>query len=230
MPKLKLKVVHPTNGSDIMIEADVGVTIGEVVFELVQNNFLAGGLAYSVVIGKDPDAPPVADQNKSMKELGISDGATLTIRVAPSAIPAQPPAPAKKQVKPQKKKPDAGAPAPLGEEKTPAPAAPKNEDATARILEEYARVLTENAQWTKRHELEYRNYLDERTRLENKLKTCERKSGEMKIAAVVLTSAQVVTVLGAAFVGVNALPSIFTIAAGVLMTAAGLWLSFRKSR
>jgi hypothetical protein len=227
VPKLKLKVVHPTNGSDIMIEADSGVTIGEVVFELVQNNFLAGSLAYSVVIGKDPDAPPVADQNKSMKELGISDGATLTIRVAPSAVPAQPPAPAKKQVKPQKKKPDAGVPAPLGDEKAPAP---KNEDATTRILEEYARVLTENAQWTKRHELEYRNYLDERTRLENKLKTCERKSGEMKIAAIVLTGAQVVTVLGAAFVGVNALPSIFTIAAGVLMTATGLWLSFRKSR
>lgn len=210
-----------------MIEADLSVTIGEVIFELVQSNFLAGSLAYSVVIGKDPDAAPIADQNKSMNELGISDGATLTVRVAAHTAAAQPPAPAQKQVKQQKKKPDGGALAPSG--KAEAPAAPWDADATARILEDYARVLAESAQWTKRHELEYRNYLDERTKLENELKSRERKLGEAKVAAVVLAGAQIVTGLGAAFVAVNALPSIFTIAAGVLMTAGGLWLSFRKS-
>ncbi len=214
-----------------MIEADSSVTVGEVIFELVQSNFLTGSLAYSVAMGKDPDAAKVADHNKSMKALGLTDGATLAVRVAESTA-AQPPAPPQKQANPQKKKsapkPDGGALAASGEAQAPAPA--RDADATARILEDYARVLAENAQWTKRHELEYKSYVDERTKLENALKSHERKLGETKIAAVVLAGAQIVTGLGAAFVAVSALPSILTIAAGVLMTAGGLWLSFRKSR
>jgi len=82
-----LRIIHPTNNSDIEIGVPVIITLGDVIKQLVEANFLSPGQPYSAVLkpkGRRTESVSL-DNNKTISENGIEDKSIIQMLCATQA-------------------------------------------------------------------------------------------------------------------------------------------------
>ena len=81
METVSIRVIHPTNNSDIELDAPLDILVMDIFNQLIDNGFLASGQPYEGVLkpsGLRKDSVHL-DNNKTVSENGISNDTIMTV-------------------------------------------------------------------------------------------------------------------------------------------------------
>lgn len=87
MENINIKVIHPTNNSDIDIGLPGNILLEDVFDQLVEANFLSAGQPYTGILkpaGARKESVPL-DNNKTISENGVSNNDTIQTLIATQA-------------------------------------------------------------------------------------------------------------------------------------------------
>lgn len=87
METINVKVIHPTNNSDIDIGLPEDILVRDVFSQLIDANFLSAGQPYTGVLkpaGERKESVPL-DNDKSIKENGVGNNDTIQTLIATQA-------------------------------------------------------------------------------------------------------------------------------------------------
>lgn len=87
MENINVKIIHPTNNSDIDIGLPENILLGEVFSQLIEANFLSSGQPYTGVLkpaGVRKESVPL-DNGKTIGENGINNNDTIQTLIATQA-------------------------------------------------------------------------------------------------------------------------------------------------
>jgi len=221
---INIKLIHPTNNSDIDIGCPANILMSDVFTQLIEANFLSDGQAYSGV--QKPSGKLISsvllDNNKSLHSNGVEENATIQILLATmagggiethTAGSSESRAAAKTSFRMDSKDTTSEIKI-LGIANIP--------DVSFDDMLEQKQSIVMLLHSYKKLEEDYREVTSDYRKL-------KQKSNDRKSAVIVNTTAGVVIAIGAAFLTDAVIPSVVTIGAGVLMVAVGMWLTFKDS-
>jgi len=87
MENINIKIIHPTNNSDIDIGLPANILLRDVFSQLIDANFLSAGQPYSGVLkpsGERKESVPL-DNDKTIGENGIGNNDTIQMLIATQA-------------------------------------------------------------------------------------------------------------------------------------------------
>ena len=87
METINVKIIHPTNNSDIDIGLPENILLRDVFSQLIDANFLTGGQPYTGVLkpgGNRTESKPL-DNDKTIGENGVGNNDTIQTLIATQA-------------------------------------------------------------------------------------------------------------------------------------------------
>lgn len=87
MENINIKIIHPTNNSDIDVGLPENILLRDIFSQLVDANFLSAGQPYTGVLkptGTRKESVPL-DNDKSIKENGVGNNDTIQTLIATQA-------------------------------------------------------------------------------------------------------------------------------------------------
>lgn len=87
METVNIKIIHPTNNSDVDIGVPENILLRDVFSQLVEANFLTAGQSYTGVLkpsGVREERTPL-DNNKTIRENGVGNNDTIQTLIATPA-------------------------------------------------------------------------------------------------------------------------------------------------
>jgi len=209
---INIKLIHPTNNSDIDIGCPENILVVDIFMQLVEAVFLSAGQPYVGVLKPNninEHSKPL-DNNKSLKENGVKNNDTIQILVTSMAGGGD------NNVSPVRTRSTT--------EESPAinvlgitgvPKATFSE----MLKQEQSIIMALNA---------YQSLEEESRKTVAELNQLKQKNNDRKSAVIINTVAGIDLALGTTFITTAPIPSIVTVVGGVLMTAVGLWLTFKN--
>lgn len=256
MKKVSLNVIHPLTGKAVCVETVDSITIEELILKLVECCVLQDKLTYSLAIKREEDTI-VCDPTKKLEDYQISDGNILEVRADGGQMPEKedlstvadleqdglsaaaalqqddfstagisgvPRIKIKSHIGIKIDEiPDFKLKKFLNQLKDPALV-----NVLIMLLHDYASLQEENEQNRRHQTREHEKMCDEREKLKNKVREYEKKLSEKRAGTIMMAVSNVVIGVGTAFLTTNLGTAIPTMAAGVVITGLGLWLSFKK--
>jgi len=212
METINIKIIHPTNNSDIDIGCPKNIILMDVFSQLIDANFLTGGQPYTGVIKPSVtrhESIPL-DNDKTLDENGVENNEVIQTLIATKAggwVAGN-----LNRVSDTTNTPSLGIKV-LGISGIP-------EVSFEEMLKEKQSIIMA---------LNSYQSLEEQNRLAvAELNRMKQESNDRKSAVIVNTVAGIVMSIGTAFLTTAVIPAIATISAGVLMAVVGLWLAFKK--
>ena len=211
---VNIKIIHPTNNSDIDIGCPENILLRDIFSQLVEANFLSSGQPYSGALKpRDVNTESVSlDNDKTLGENGVENNDVIQTLVATQA--------------------GGWAAGNLNR------VIDTNGDSTSGIrvlgISNVPEVSFEEMLKEKQSIImalnSYQNLEEENRNTVAELSRMKQESNDRKSAVIVNTVAGIVMSIGTAFLTDAVIPAIATISAGVLITAVGLWLAFKKQK
>jgi len=224
---INIKIIHPTNNSDIEIGCPENILLRDIFSQLIEANFLSSGQSYSGVLKpRDVHTESVPlDNDKTLGENGVENNDVILTLIATQAggwvdrnlnrvdvVNSDSPLCILLHESPRVKV--------LGTSGLGISDIPKV-SFEEMLKEKQSIIMALNA---------YQNLEEENRHIAIELNRMKLESNDRKSAVIVNTIAGIVMSIGTAFLTNAVVPAITTIGASVLITTVGIWLAFKKQK